>query len=70
MSAMQNFFKMYSELKDEVDSLKADVKALRESNNKKTLAVKKVVENLAKWCHINYVEMPCQVILIMFVYKP
>ena len=23
----------------------------------------------AKWCHFNYVEMPCQVVLIMCVYK-
>ena len=22
----------------------------------------------AKWCHFNYVEMPCQVVLIMCVY--
>ena len=47
MSAMQNLFRMYSALKDEVDSLKAEVKALRESSNKRHVAVKEVVNFLS-----------------------
>ena len=46
MNAMQALFKMCSELREEVDSLKAVVKALLESNNKKSVAVKEVVENI------------------------
>ena len=47
MSAMQNLFSMYSALKDEVDSLKAEVKALREGSNKRHLEVKEVVNFLS-----------------------
>ena len=39
MNAMQNLFRLYSELKDEVDILRAEVKALRESNSKKSVAI-------------------------------
>ena len=46
MNAMQALFKMCSELREEVDSLKAVVKALLESNNKKLVVVKEVVENI------------------------
>ena len=46
MNAMQNLFRLYSELKDKIDSLRAEVKSLRESNNKKTVAVKEVVNKI------------------------
>ena len=46
MRAMNALFQMCSDLKTEVESLKAVVKALVESNNKKTVAVKEVVENI------------------------
>ena len=46
MRAMNALFQMCSDLKAEVESLKAVVKTLAESNNKKSVAVKEVVENI------------------------
>ena len=53
MRAMNALFQMCSDLKAEVESLKAVVKALVESNNKKSVAVKEVVENMLKSCSLN-----------------
>ena len=46
MRAMNALFQMCSDLQKEVDTLKTVVKALLESNNKKSVAVKEVVDNI------------------------
>ena len=45
MKAMNALFQMCSELQKEVNDLKAVVKALVESNGKKSVAIKEVVDN-------------------------
>ena len=60
-------FQMCSDLKAEVESLKTVVKALVESNNKKSVAVKEVVENFPKFWLGAFIMFKMKVVYLKFL---